>query len=302
MHDATVIFVDLVGSTALYQSLGNARAAELVSGLMDWVGRVCEAAGGRVLRRLGDGVLVAFKPGADAFECCIGLQRRQAEYNREAADDMQLQFRIGLARGVMVESATGWVGEVINLATELSDRSGPDQILACGASVDQISLNTFARFRNLGLMHVLGKSDPLDVFQIEWKNDSSTGASTMLGGLEVPDYFDSVPASGIRLTWRGQQTSFLRDELPIILGRNEQASFVVNDPRVSRQHVRIYELNELLVLEDISRYGTSVRFASGNTVLTLRNQECVLHDDCDVAFGASFDGGMVPHLRLNFFN
>ncbi|WP_158558846.1 adenylate/guanylate cyclase domain-containing protein [Rhodoferax lacus] len=302
MDDATVLFVDLVGSTALYQSLGNARAAELVSGVTGWIGRVCEAAGGRVIRRLGDGVLVSFAKGAAAFECAIALQRRQSQHNADAPDHAQVQIKIGLARGSMVESGTGWVGDVINLATDLSDRCGPEQILACGVSVDQIKLGIFARFRSLGLMHMLGKSEPVDVFQIEWKNDSNTGVPTVRAALEVNDFSDSSLATGIRLAWSDRQADFLRADLPIVLGRHAEADFQVEDPRISRRHARIYELDDALVLEDTSSYGTSVRFASANTVLTLRNQECVLHDDCEIAFGASFDQSNVPQLRLNFFS
>jgi class 3 adenylate cyclase len=302
VDDATVLFVDLVGSTALYQSLGNARAAELVSGVTDWIGRLCEASGGRVIRLLGDGVLIGFRPGAAAFECAIALQRHQTEHNADAPESMQVQIKIGMARGAMVESGTGWVGEVINLATELSDRCGPEQILACGVSVDQIKLNIFARFRNLGLMHVLGKSNPVDVYQIEWKDDANTGISTVRGTLELRDFSDSTLASGIRLSWLDRHADFLRAELPIVLGRHDQAHFLVPDPRVSRRHARIYELDEVLVLEDTSSYGTSVRFVSGGTVLTLRNQECVLHDDCEIVFGTSFELSNVPQLRLNFFS
>ncbi len=302
MDDATVLFVDLVGSTALYQSLGNARAAELVSGVTDWIGRLCEASGGRVIRLLGDGVLVGFSPGAAAFECAIALQRLQAQHNADAAESQQVQIKIGMARGAMADSATGWVGGVINLATELSDRCVPEQILACGASVDQIKLNTFARFRNLGLMHVQGKSEPVDVYQIEWKNDANTEQSTVRGALEVRDFSDSAPANGIRLSWLDKQVEFLRAELPIVLGRHDHAHIQVPDRRVSRRHARIYELDEVLVLEDTSTFGTSVRFVSGDTVLTLRNQECVLHDDCEIVFGPSFDHSNVPQLRLNFFS
>jgi adenylate cyclase len=291
-----------VGSTALYQALGNARAAELVSGLTDWIGRLCEGSGGRVIRLLGDGVLVSFRPGAAAVECAIALQRRQAEHNAQAAHALQVQLKIGMARGSVFEAGTGWVGEAINLATDLSDRCGPDQILACGVALEQITLTTFARYRNLGLMHMLGKSEPVDVFQIEWRSDANTGAATVRGALEVQDFSVSVPASGIRLTWSKRELEFLRSELPITLGRHEHAQFVVPDPRVSRRHARIYELDEVLVLEDTSSYGTSVLFATGNTMLTLRNQECVLHDDCEIAFGSSFELSNVPRLKLNFFN
>jgi class 3 adenylate cyclase len=302
VDDATVLFVDLVGSTALYETLGNARAAELVSGLTDWIGRLCQASGGRVIRFLGDGVLVGFGAGAGAFECAIALQRQQTEHNAQAPEKFRVLLKIGMARGFMVEAGTGWVGEVINLATELSKRCGPEQILACGVAVDQIKLTSFARFRNLGLMHVLGKSKPVDVFQIEWTNDAGSGMQTVRGSLDGVAAMGSTDRSCIRLHWGERQADFLRSELPIVLGRHAQSHFVVPDLRVSRRHARVYAQGDVLVLEDTSSYGTSVRFAALSTVLTLRNQECVLHGDCEIAFGANFDPGKVPQLRLDLFS
>lgn len=301
VDDATVLFVDMVGSTALYQALGNARAAGLVSGMTEWISRLCQSAGGSVIRLLGDGVLVAFRPGAAALECAIELQRRRTERNAEVSANMRVQLRIGMARGPLVKAGADWVGEVIKLATDLSHRCGPEQILASGVSVDRIMLGIFVRFRNLGLMHVRGKSEPVDVFQIEWENDTGTDMPTVRGNLGLPGLMNSLPVSGIRLSWVGRESNFAHAELPIVLGRHELAHFMLPDPYVSRLHARIYARDQVVVLENTSRNGTSVRFRSSTTVLTLRGQECVLHDDCEIALAASFASDSVPLLRLQFF-
>ena len=63
----TVVFTDLAGSTGLYEVLGNARAAEAINQLTQWIGRVCESHGGRVVKMLGDGVLCVFPDGRPAL-------------------------------------------------------------------------------------------------------------------------------------------------------------------------------------------------------------------------------------------
>ena len=302
MDDATIVFVDLVGSTAIYQSLGNARGAELVSGVTEWVGAACTSAGGHVIRYLGDGVLMAFRLGAQAVECAIEIQRLQCEHNANLPENLHAQLKVGMARGHVIPAPTGWIGEAINVATSLCERCVPDQILATGLAVDQISLKNFARFRNLGSMFMPGKSQPVDVFQIEWRADASSALQTVRAELLSTDCDESRPLTGIRLMGLGKQLTFDRAELPIILGRHESAHFPVFDPRVSRLHAKIYAHDDVLVLEDTSRYGTSVRFSSGSTVLTLRNQECVLHDTCDIALGNTFSLGDVPQVTLSFVN
>ena len=66
----------------------------------------------------------------------------------------------------------------------------------------------------------------------------------------------------------------------------EEADFVVGDPRVSRLHASIDIRSGNYVLEDISSYGTWVRFAGGDNVIALRRQECLLHSDGEIAMGA----------------
>lgn len=52
---ATVVFADLFGSTGVFESLGNALATEAVTQITTWVGKVCTAHGGTVVKFLGDG-------------------------------------------------------------------------------------------------------------------------------------------------------------------------------------------------------------------------------------------------------
>jgi hypothetical protein len=75
---------------------------------------------------------------------------------------------------------------------------------------------------------------------------------------------------------------------------------MVNDPRVSRTHARLEWRNGSVVLVDVSSYGSWVRFGSnqGSDVL-LRREECVLHGEGELAFGASFADGSVPTVHFS---
>ena len=57
---ATVVFADLTGSTAFFEALGNEKATRAVTRLTQWISDVCEAHQGRVVKKLGDGVLAVF--------------------------------------------------------------------------------------------------------------------------------------------------------------------------------------------------------------------------------------------------
>ena len=63
---ATVVFTDLHGSTAVFEALGNARATEKVTQITNWIASTCESHNGKVVKTLGDGVLVLYQDGQSA--------------------------------------------------------------------------------------------------------------------------------------------------------------------------------------------------------------------------------------------
>ncbi|WP_305807248.1 adenylate/guanylate cyclase domain-containing protein, partial [Stenotrophomonas sp. YIM B06876] len=72
---ATVLFADLSGSTSLYEAWGNERAAEAVTRLTQWIGDVVQGHEGRVVKKLGDGVLGVFGHAGQAIAAAGELQR-----------------------------------------------------------------------------------------------------------------------------------------------------------------------------------------------------------------------------------
>ena len=72
---STVVFADLSGSTSLYETMGNERAAKTVMRLTQWISEVLQAHQGRVVKMLGDGVLGIFANAHQAVAAAGELQR-----------------------------------------------------------------------------------------------------------------------------------------------------------------------------------------------------------------------------------
>jgi class 3 adenylate cyclase len=69
----TVLFADLRGSTSLYESLGNAEAASVVTNSVAVVAKVVENNGGKVIKTLGDGLMAVFRlpqPAVQRWSAC----------------------------------------------------------------------------------------------------------------------------------------------------------------------------------------------------------------------------------------
>ncbi len=301
MAEVTVVFADLTGSTGVFEMLGNVKATQLVTRLTDWIGKVCAAKQGRVVKNLGDGVLMVFACNDDAIEAVIEMQRSHTERIKTWPENARMRLQVGLARGEVIEQDSDFFGDAVNLASRLSDLSGPEQILGADSVIDQLPDNSPVRFRSLGAMDIRGRVEACMVYRVEWQNEVLSEFFTVPAGLTPSPFVKVAPREGfISLTWLDVSASFSSAELPVFMGRVAEAAFVVSDPRVSRLHAKIMWRAGKFYVEDVSSYGTWVRFAGGRAVIALRRQECVLLVDGEIALGAPFEDFTVPTVSFKF--
>ncbi len=295
---ATVVFADLMGSTGVFETIGNARASKVVVRLTQWIGEVCAQHHGRVIKSLGDGVLVTFGEERDAVAAVVELQRVHQRRMATDAQSANLPIRIGVARGEVEIVDNDCYGDAVNVASRLSDLSGPQQIWANGLSADDSHLRPEGvRFRPLGLISIRGRNEPCEVMQIEWHENLRSDFLTMQAEPSLQELREvGLLVGEIALTWQQTSRQYPSTELPIRIGRVAQADFVVNDPRVSRAHARVEWRNGSFLLVDVSTYGSWVRFSGGGSDLLLRREECVLHGEGEIALGASFSDTSVPTI------
>ena len=296
----TVVFADLLGSTGLFESTGNAKATRAVTQLTQWMGEVCVAHGGRVVKTLGDGVFAVFSSGGRAIDAVVELQRSHQRHMIGAHAGVNLPIRVGVASGEVEIVAGDCYGDAVNVAARLSDLSGGNQIWASSNVINGIEEADGVRFRPLGPISIRGRAEPCTVYQVEWRVDEHTDFLTMQGALDpamLASNFD-VLGGQIELSWLDVKKSFKSFELPIHIGRVSSVEFVINDPRVSREHARIDWRNGSVMLVDVSTYGCWVRFSGGGSDLLLRREECVLHGRGEIALGASFADISVPTVAF----
>jgi adenylate cyclase len=303
MTDVTVVFADLTGSTGIFESLGNLKATRAITNVTQWIGKVCSAHGGRVVKYLGDGVLVVFKDNAKAVGAVIEMQRLHQQRIGEWPQPLRMGLQIGMARGEIVEQAGDCFGDAVNLASRLSDLSGREQIFATSAVIDQLERSKAAGTIQsvcLGELDIRGRTEACVVHKIEWQSEVLSDLMTVRAafGESTPDAREFGALPEIELSWLSTHTAFSQNQLPAFLGRDSNAQFVVKDQRVSRRHANIEYRAGKFYLEDVSSYGTWVRFSDTKAVVALRRQECVLMADGEIALGAPFEDFTVPTVSF----
>ncbi|MDQ0026480.1 hypothetical protein J2X90_004305 [Variovorax paradoxus] len=283
----------------MFEAMGNVRATETVTRLTQWIGSICQAHGGRVVKSLGDGVFATFSNAAAATHAVIELQRYHHKRLMAWPVPLRMALQIGVASGEVLEVEGDCFGDAVNLASRLSDLAGPGQIWAADAVIAQMG-EVGVRHRDLGLITIRGRSEMSAVHRIDWQEEL-TSFLTVPAAL-TPTRLPDSSFGQIELAWLDVRSMFRTEELPIHLGRVNDAQFMVNDPRVSRLHARIELRSGSCVLTDLSTYGTWVRFHGNDgpsNEIALRRGECVLHGSGEIGLGAPLSDITAPTIAFN---
>ena len=288
---ATVVFADLVGSTGIFERLGDETAGRFVTQLTSALSRTFEQHNGRVVKTLGDGLFVVFPGEGDAIDACVAIQKRlQEKPVYPAGDRKPVQMQMGVESGEVVEIEGDCYGDAVNSAARLADLAGADQILTTQRVRGALTPPQQEPFRSLGPMYLRGKTEVTEVFRVEWDVSHDADATVMgVSMLKAPkDASLDISALGrtLRLDSRGGEK--------ITLGRATTASLSMNDSRVSRVHATVEWRGGHFVLSDGSSFGTWVYFGNSPEPVILRRTECYLVGQGQIALGCDRSADDAP--------
>src|SRR5215471_11961928 len=185
-RQVTVMFADLVGSTALSTGMDPEDLREIISAYQKCVAETVHHFGGFVARYVGDGVLVYFGyPHAheDDAERAVraGLELITVVAGLKACAPQQV--RVGIATGVVVvghllatgeSEERGMVGETPNLAARLQSIAEPNMVVI--AESTRRLLGSFFQLDDLGTRNLKGIAGPVQV----WAAPQASSVETRL--------------------------------------------------------------------------------------------------------------------------
>jgi class 3 adenylate cyclase len=170
----TVMFCDLVDSTGISAQLDAEEWRDLVSSYLDAASAAVTDMGGRVAKKLGDGLMALFgyplaheNDTERAVRAALAIQRALAELNRrnEGTGKPVLAARIGLETGPAVVDAAGEIyGDVANIAARVQALAEPGAVLVTTRVQRQIAGLFVAEDR--GTHSLKGVPDPTDLFRL----------------------------------------------------------------------------------------------------------------------------------------
>ncbi|MFO7681616.1 MAG: adenylate/guanylate cyclase domain-containing protein, partial [Chloroflexota bacterium] len=134
----TILFTDLVGSTQMYRDIGDAPAFGLVMNHFDVLQMEIAAAGGAIVKTIGDAVMAAFREPAAGLRAILAAQKTLAE---QGVGERPLRLKAALHHGpcigVSLNDRFDYFGSTVNIAARLEKFSaGSDVILSHTAAAD----------------------------------------------------------------------------------------------------------------------------------------------------------------------
>jgi TolB-like protein/Tfp pilus assembly protein PilF len=121
---------------------------------------------GRIVDSPGDNILAEFSSVVDAVNCAVEIQRDLAERNTELAYNRQMQFRIGVNLGDVIEDGGNIYGDGVNIAARVESLAEAGGICISGRAYDQVSNKLGLEYENLGEHQVKNISTPIRVYRV----------------------------------------------------------------------------------------------------------------------------------------
>lgn len=126
---------------------------------------------GRLVKTIGDGVLVEFASAVDALAAAIEFQQAMAEANQREAEEGRIVFRIGLHLGDLIVEGDDLYGDGVNIAARLEAAAPPGGILVSRALKEAAQGRLKAELVPLGELQLKNIDRPVRAFRVEWKPD-----------------------------------------------------------------------------------------------------------------------------------
>ncbi len=161
----TFLFTDVVGSTTRWERSPDVMRQAIVRHDHVITGAI-DGHGGRVVKKMGDGLMAAFFDPAEAVACAVEAQRRLlAEVWDDSLGGMEVRMGIHTGPGTRVEE--DYVGPTVNRAARIEAAGHGLQVLVSEAAQRLVGDRLRGvEFRALGTHHLRGLSDGESIFQV----------------------------------------------------------------------------------------------------------------------------------------
>ena len=181
---AAIVSADVVGYSLLVGADETGTLAALRTHRDELIDPMIAEHGGRIVKSMGDGLLLEFASVVDATNCAIAFQRGMTERNQIVEDDRRIVFRIGINLGDIVIDGEDILGDGVNVAARLQEIAKPGGIAVSARVHEDVRDRLDAAFVDDGEHALKNIARPVHVWH--WKPAASTAADAHTADAPLP--------------------------------------------------------------------------------------------------------------------
>ena len=173
---AAILAADVEGYPRLMQADEAAALAALKVRWRDVLQPGVSRHRGRVVKVMGDGVLLEFGSAVDAVDCAVDLQSRFAEANAGLTEARRIILRVGINLGEVIVDGADIYGDGVNIAARLEGIAAPGGICVSGKVFAGVQGKMDVVFADAGQVTLKNMARPLQVYNVSPVGPGSAAA------------------------------------------------------------------------------------------------------------------------------
>jgi adenylate cyclase len=164
---AAILAADMVGYSRLMGEDEAGTLDRLKALRHDVLDPKITAFGGRIVKTMGDGVLVEFPSAVDAVEYAIDTQQALAQRNKSLPEDSRIEFRMGINLGDIIVDGDDIFGDGVNIAARLEGLAGAGGICVSGMVYEGVRGKLEVAFSDIGDQSLKNIASPVHVYRVQ---------------------------------------------------------------------------------------------------------------------------------------
>ncbi len=169
---AAILAADMVGYSRLMEADEIGTLERQKKHRAELIDPTFEEFHGRIVKEMGDGVLVEFPSVVEAVQCAVAIQLGMADCEADVADDRRIQYRIGINLGDIIIEGDDIFGDGVNIAARLEQMAEPGGICISGTTYDQLKSKIKVGYEPLGNQKVKNIEEPVRAYRVLIKPES----------------------------------------------------------------------------------------------------------------------------------
>ena len=163
---AAILAADVVGYARLMEQDEAGTLAALKSRRSEILQPTISKHHGRIIKVMGDGVLVEFASAVDAVECAIQLQQAMETTNAGVPQDKRIVLRVGINLGDVMVEGSDLYGDGVNIAARLESLAAPGSVFVSQTVFSHVKGKTKLKFEDMGERNLKNMAEPVRVYRV----------------------------------------------------------------------------------------------------------------------------------------